>query len=143
VIDARSEFEFAPWTDLGAETVKIELWAKTYRHPTCRAPLEGKGKQKEMLVTDPIREGPEWTVLEQWNVTLADLVPLKPEVCLAKLVYSLILIAPLARGPSVTPPVQYPFCIIFQLRRNILLANSFSFESSFTLTLSFSDCVQL
>lgn len=80
MIDARSEFEFAPWTDLGAETVKIELWAKTYRHPTCGAPLEGKGKQKEMLVTDPIREGPEWTVLEQWNVTLADLVPLKPEL---------------------------------------------------------------
>ncbi|KAG2109660.1 uncharacterized protein F5147DRAFT_691713 [Suillus discolor] len=82
VIDARSEFEFAPWTDLGADTVKIELWAKTCRHLTsgAGASLESKGKQKEMLVTDPTREGPEWTVLEQWNVTLADLVPLKPEL---------------------------------------------------------------
>lgn len=78
VIDARSEFEFAPWTDLSADTMKIELMAKT-----CRlggAPLGGKGKQKEMLVTDPTREGPEWTVLEQWNVTPADLVPLTPEL---------------------------------------------------------------
>ncbi|KAG1889304.1 hypothetical protein F4604DRAFT_2015644 [Suillus subluteus] len=79
VIDARSGFEFAPWTDLSADTVKIELWAKTCGHPTGGAPLEGKGKQKE-LMTDPTREGPEWTVLEQWNVTLADLVPLKPEL---------------------------------------------------------------
>ncbi|KAG2049835.1 hypothetical protein BDR06DRAFT_960931 [Suillus hirtellus] len=82
VIDARSEFEFAPWTDLGADTVKIELWAKTCRHLTSGAgvSLESKGKQKEMLVTDPTRQDPEWTVLEQWNVTLADLVPLKPEL---------------------------------------------------------------
>lgn len=69
---------FAPWTDLGADTVKIELWAKTCRHPADGAPLEGKGKQKEM--TDPAGAGLEWTVLEQWNVTLADLVPLKPEL---------------------------------------------------------------
>ncbi|KAG2345336.1 hypothetical protein BDR05DRAFT_1058436 [Suillus weaverae] len=80
VIDARSGFEFAPWTDLAADTVKIELWAKTCRHPIDGAPVEGKGKQKEMSVTDPTREGHEWTVLEQWNVTLADLVPLKPEL---------------------------------------------------------------
>lgn len=80
MIDARSGFEFAPWTDLGADTVKIELWAKTCRHPTSGAPLEGKGKQKEMLATDPTREEPEWTVLEQWNVNLADLAPLKPEL---------------------------------------------------------------
>ncbi|KAG2160166.1 uncharacterized protein EDB93DRAFT_1113719 [Suillus bovinus] len=79
VIEAQSEFDFAPWTDLCADTVKIELWAKTCRHPTGGAPLEGKGKQKEM-VTDPTREGPKWTVLEQWNVNLADLVPLKPEL---------------------------------------------------------------
>ncbi|KAG1757999.1 hypothetical protein EDB19DRAFT_1660165 [Suillus lakei] len=80
VIDVRSEFEFAPWTDLSANTMKIELWAKTCRHFTGGASLEGKGKQREMLVTDPIREGPEWTVLEQWNVTLADLVRLTPEL---------------------------------------------------------------
>lgn len=90
MIDARSKFEFAPWTDLGADTVKIELWAKTCRHLTsgAGASLESKGKQKEMLVTDPTREGPEWTVLEQWNVTLADLVPLKPEVCVIEPVHS-------------------------------------------------------
>ncbi|KAG2370284.1 hypothetical protein BDR07DRAFT_1386932 [Suillus spraguei] len=80
VIDARSEFEFAPWTDLGADTVKIELWAKTCRHPIGGTSLEGKGKQKETLATDPTGEGPTWTVLEQWNVALADLVPLKPEL---------------------------------------------------------------
>ncbi|KAG1769578.1 hypothetical protein EDD22DRAFT_868318 [Suillus occidentalis] len=80
VIDARPEFVFAPWTDLGADTVKIELWAKTCRHPADGAPLEGKGKQKETSVNDPAGAGVEWTVLEQWNVTLADLVPLKPEL---------------------------------------------------------------
>jgi hypothetical protein len=68
--------------------VKIELWAKTCRHPADGAPLEGKGKQKEMSVTDPAGAGLEWTVLEQWNVTLADLVPLKPEVCIIKPVHS-------------------------------------------------------
>ncbi|KAG0696266.1 hypothetical protein DFH29DRAFT_951775 [Suillus ampliporus] len=80
VIDAWSKFEFAPWTDLSANTMKIELWAKTCCHPTGRALLEGKGKQKELSVTDPTTEGPEWTVLEQWNATLADLVPLTPEL---------------------------------------------------------------
>ncbi|KAG1749611.1 uncharacterized protein EDB91DRAFT_1108704 [Suillus paluster] len=81
VIDARSESEFAPWTDLSADTVNIELWAKTCRHPTGGAPLEGKGKQKEMSVIDPTTEGAEWTVLEKWNITLTDLVPLTLEVC--------------------------------------------------------------
>lgn len=60
--------------------MKIELWAKTCQHPTNGAPLEGKGKQKEMSMTDPAGAGAEWTVLEQWNVTLADLVPLKPDL---------------------------------------------------------------
>jgi hypothetical protein len=83
VIDAQSSFEFAPWTDLSANTIKVELWAKTYRNPTGGAPLDSKGKQKETLVTDRddlTREGAVWHVLEQWNVTLADLVPLTPEV---------------------------------------------------------------
>ena len=83
MIDAQSSFEFAPWTDLSANTIKVELWAKTYRNPTGKAPLDSKGKQKETLVTDRddlTREGAVWHVLEQWNVTLADLVPLTPEV---------------------------------------------------------------
>jgi hypothetical protein len=84
VIDAQSTFEFAPWTNLSADTMKIELWAKTVRHPISGAPLDGKGKQKEVSVTDrddSTREGAGWSVLEHWNVTLADLVLLTPEVC--------------------------------------------------------------
>jgi hypothetical protein len=84
MIDAQSTFEFAPWTNLSADTMKIELWAKTVRHPIGGAPLDGKGKQKEVSVTDrddSTREGAGWSVLEHWNVTLADLVLLTPEVC--------------------------------------------------------------
>ncbi|OJA12917.1 hypothetical protein AZE42_05077 [Rhizopogon vesiculosus] len=80
MIDAQSSFEFAPWTDLSADTIKIELWAKTYQHPAVGAPLDGKGKRKEMSETDCDDQGTEWSVLEEWNVTLADLVPLTPEL---------------------------------------------------------------
>jgi hypothetical protein len=82
MIDAQSPFEFAPWTDLSADTIKIELWMKFFCHPT-GGHLDGKGKQKEMSVTDRndlTGEGAEWSVLEEWNITLADLVPLTPEV---------------------------------------------------------------
>ncbi|OAX43649.1 hypothetical protein K503DRAFT_814528, partial [Rhizopogon vinicolor AM-OR11-026] len=80
MIDAQSSFEFAPWTDLSADTIKIELWAKTCQHPAVGAPLDSKGKRKEMSETDCDDQGTEWSILEQWNVTLADLVPLTPEL---------------------------------------------------------------
>lgn len=81
MFDAQPSFEFAPWTDLSADTIKVELWAKTYRNPTGGAPLNSKGKQKEITNGDDLtREGAVWHVLEQWNVTLADLLPLTPEV---------------------------------------------------------------
>jgi len=80
VIRAQSSFEFAPWTDLSADTIKIELWAKTCQHPSGSL-INGKGKQKEIDRDDSAGEGVEWGVLEQWDFNLADLVPLTHEVC--------------------------------------------------------------
>ncbi|VDB92340.1 unnamed protein product [Peniophora sp. CBMAI 1063] len=62
-----------PWTDRTSEHVTVELWAKVVTPP---ASLKGKGKQKEEIREDG--EG-EWRILEEWVLSLADLVPLPDE----------------------------------------------------------------
>lgn len=79
-IDARSKYEFADWTDTGGERLKIDIWGKVEIGWPGAENSSGtlKGKEKEWLRDAHGR--PEWKVLEQWNVNLADLVPLPDDV---------------------------------------------------------------
>lgn len=62
------------WADRTSERATVELWAKVVTPP---ASLKGKGKQKEEIREDG--EG-KWRLLEEWVLSLADLVPLPDEV---------------------------------------------------------------
>jgi UV radiation resistance-associated gene protein len=79
-IDARSRYEFAEWTDVSGERLKVDIWGKVGLGWPGAENAGGisKGKEKERLGDGHQR--PEWKVLEQWNVNLADLVPLPDDV---------------------------------------------------------------
>ncbi|KAL4068411.1 hypothetical protein V8B97DRAFT_1975567 [Scleroderma yunnanense] len=72
-----SSNEFAPHTNLSADKVKIELWARNgERGP----PMDVKGKQKEVPETANLSPASEWKRLNEWSVTMSDLVPLLNEL---------------------------------------------------------------
>jgi UV radiation resistance-associated gene protein len=79
-LDPRSGYEFAEWTDLSANKLKIEVWGKVgarWRQGSVDRNEKGKGKE----VDHDAREAEsEWKVLEEWNVSLADLQPLPQNV---------------------------------------------------------------
>lgn len=76
-----SSSEFAPYTNLSEDKVKIELWARA----GMGASLIGtKGKQNSE--TDSLPSALGWKRLNEWFVALSELVPLPDEVC--KLLYN-------------------------------------------------------
>ena len=86
-VDARSGYEFSEWTDLSADQVKIELWGKVGAKwlgdgGDGRVNAKGKGKEKERGKFDrqAMAEDGDWKVLEEWNISLVDLVPLPKDV---------------------------------------------------------------
>jgi hypothetical protein len=91
-MDPQSKNEFARWTDLSGQRLKIEVWGKVgldwhgIVDADGIAKGKGKGKEKEQLEDESGR--PEWKVLEEWNINLADLVPLPEHVSLQR-TYSL------------------------------------------------------
>jgi UV radiation resistance-associated gene protein len=84
-IDPRSKHEFAEWTDLSGEKLKVEVWGKVglYWHGVEDAygAVKNKGKQKEKELSES-ESDTEWKVLEEWIINLADLVLLPEDVSL-------------------------------------------------------------
>jgi hypothetical protein len=86
-IDNRSGREFADWTDLSGEKLKVEVWGKVGESWHVDGTRTYKGKEKKKEVGD--EEGDAWKVLEEWDVDLADLILLPREVsCLFHAIFS-------------------------------------------------------
>jgi UV radiation resistance-associated gene protein len=80
-IDARPGCEFAEWTDLSAEKIKVEIWGRVGNEWRSRrdqdVTVKAKGKEKEEPASD-LNDG--WKVLQEWSFDMADLVPLPDNV---------------------------------------------------------------
>jgi hypothetical protein len=85
-VDPRSKHEFAEWTDLSGEKLKVEVWGKVgldwhgVEDGDGIAKSKGKGKGREKEGPGDEGDRPEWKVLEEWNINLADLIPLPEDV---------------------------------------------------------------
>ncbi|KIK97882.1 hypothetical protein PAXRUDRAFT_824462 [Paxillus rubicundulus Ve08.2h10] len=79
-LDAQSKSDFAESTDLSADTLRIQLWAKVDVSEAQRTSGSGKGKQKESAGTGSSAHSIGWKVLEEWNFVLLDLIPLPLEL---------------------------------------------------------------
>ncbi|TFK76681.1 hypothetical protein BDN72DRAFT_873255 [Pluteus cervinus] len=112
VFDSDPKRSFAPWTDLSASVMQIDIWGRT-QSPAGLS--NGKGKAKEPP-SNPLGN-PEWKLLGHWNVNLSKLVPLLPEANdqIPQLPSNSLLVtltpgrkfylpteAPLSRGPSIS-----------------------------------------
>jgi len=85
-IDPNSN-EFAPHTNLSADGIKIELWARNEMGVSL---ADAKGKEKEVPETSSLSPAPGWKRLDEWSVALSELVPLPGEV--RKLLYNVCLL---------------------------------------------------
>jgi UV radiation resistance-associated gene protein len=82
-IDPMSKHDFAEWTDLSSDQMNVEIWGRVGNVSPSNSPGRRKGKGKE-AEEQPITENNEdWKVLEEWNVKLADLIPLPKDVSLS------------------------------------------------------------
>ena len=77
-LDASSQSDFAEHTNLGAGRLRIQLWAKVDSNTVHLG--NAKGKQKESDDTGGASGSALWKVLEEWDFSLSDLIPLSPEV---------------------------------------------------------------
>ncbi|KIY45271.1 hypothetical protein FISHEDRAFT_76767 [Fistulina hepatica ATCC 64428] len=93
-LDARKGGDLAPWTDLRAGRVRIEIFA--------RAPVSLKGKEKALLEHD--EHDAEWFVLETYDIDLADLVLLPDDVRPATLPANTLTI-------TLSPPGKTYYCM--------------------------------
>jgi hypothetical protein len=77
-----SKHEFAEWSDFSGEKLKVEVWGKVgldwHGVEDVDGTVKDKGKGKEWPGDG--NDTPEWKVLEEWNIDLADLVPLPADV---------------------------------------------------------------
>ncbi|KIM84680.1 hypothetical protein PILCRDRAFT_818278 [Piloderma croceum F 1598] len=87
-IDPLSRHEFAEWTDVSGEKLKVEVWGKVgfdwhgIEDVDRIAKSKGKGKERERNEEWPEDESDRsvWKVLEEWSINLADLVPLPEDL---------------------------------------------------------------
>ena len=77
-LDASSQSDFSEHTNLSADRLRIQLWAKVDPNTTYLG--NAKGKQKDIDDTEGASGSPRWKVLEEWDFSLSDLIPLSPEV---------------------------------------------------------------
>ncbi|KAI0044373.1 hypothetical protein FA95DRAFT_1608596 [Auriscalpium vulgare] len=75
-LDLSSGYELAPWSDLAATTLRVQLWGKSPPGSGSKRDRD-KGKQKAASGADA---GPHWKIMEEWLINLADLVPLPDEL---------------------------------------------------------------
>ncbi|KAI0035237.1 hypothetical protein K488DRAFT_83199 [Vararia minispora EC-137] len=72
-VDFRSPTGLPPWTDRAAGHVSVSLWAKLLPMTSAR------GKCKARAHEDDYEE-PQWKLMEEWIIDLADLTPLPEEL---------------------------------------------------------------
>ncbi|KAF8557393.1 hypothetical protein OG21DRAFT_1435255 [Imleria badia] len=77
-LDALSQSDFSDHTNLSADRLRIQLWAKVDLNAMHLG--NAKGKQKDSDDTDGASRSPRWKVLEEWDFSLSDLIPLSPEL---------------------------------------------------------------
>ncbi|KAH0838663.1 hypothetical protein J3R83DRAFT_6990 [Lanmaoa asiatica] len=77
-LDASSQSDFSEHTNLSADRLRIQLWAKVDFNVMHLG--NAKGKQKDSDDTGGPSGSPRWKVLEEWDLSLSDLIPLSPEV---------------------------------------------------------------
>ncbi|KAF8446366.1 hypothetical protein L210DRAFT_3475070 [Boletus edulis BED1] len=77
-LDASCQSDFAEHTNLSADRLKIQLLAKVDLN--AMHPGNAKGKQKDTGDTGGTSGNPQWKVLEEWDFSLSDLIPLSPEL---------------------------------------------------------------
>ena len=77
-LDASSQCDFSDHTNLSADRLKLQLWAKV--DPNARQLGNAKGKQKDNDDGGGASGSPRWKVLEEWAFSFSDLIPLSPEV---------------------------------------------------------------
>jgi hypothetical protein len=81
VIDSRSGCDFADWTDLSAERLKVEILGRVQGRIAGKTAGTPKGKEKEeTILPDVVPESAEWKVLADWHFDLSDLIPLPDDV---------------------------------------------------------------
>jgi hypothetical protein len=120
-IDPLSRHEFAEWTNVSGEKLKVEVWGKVgldwhgVEGMDRIAKSKGKGKEREKGEEWPEDESdrPVWKVLEEWNINLADLVPLPEDVSSLQWLGSILLITSthlriIARFSPFSSSIQYP-----------------------------------
>lgn len=77
-LDASSQSDFSEHTNLSANKLRIQLWAKVDLDAMHSG--NAKGKQKVSDDTGGTSRSLRWKMLEQWDFCLSDLIPLSPEV---------------------------------------------------------------
>lgn len=77
-IDASSQSDFSEDTNLSADRLRIQLWAKVDLNAMHLG--NAKGKQKDDDDSGGASGSLRWKVLEEWDFSLSDLIPLSPEV---------------------------------------------------------------
>ncbi|KII86321.1 hypothetical protein PLICRDRAFT_93773 [Plicaturopsis crispa FD-325 SS-3] len=76
-VDARAGYDFAEWTDLSGDQLRVEIWGKTRAWEGPPSPsVKGKEKQIEAHLGDE----DDWRVLDEWNIHLDQLVPLPEDL---------------------------------------------------------------
>lgn len=77
-LDASSHSDFSEHTNLSTDRLRIQLWAKVDLNAIHLG--NAKGKQKDSGDSGSASRSPRWKVLEEWDFSLSDLIPLSPEV---------------------------------------------------------------
>ncbi|KAG8220167.1 hypothetical protein J3R82DRAFT_1200 [Butyriboletus roseoflavus] len=77
-LDASSQTDFSEHTNLSADRLRIQLWAKVDLNAMHLG--NAKGKQKDSDDIGGVSRGPRWKVLEEWDFSLSELMPLSAEL---------------------------------------------------------------
>ena len=77
-LDASSQSDFSEHTNLSADRLRIQLWAKVGLN--AMDSRNAKGKQKDSDGSGSASGSSRWKMLEEWDFSLSDLIPLSPEV---------------------------------------------------------------
>ncbi|KAF7967043.1 hypothetical protein HWV62_36008 [Athelia sp. TMB] len=74
-IDAKPGSELASQANLSGQRVHVECWGKVGSDWSSAEEIQ-RGKGKSKITSEELESKENWKVLEEWNVNLADLMPL-------------------------------------------------------------------